>query len=181
MKRTCGRVSRTVLPHAHVFDFNQALMDFGATLCTARKPQCRVCPMRRGCAAVPVRTPNDETAPSTIIVVTAAVIERDGTFLVTRRLAGHAPRGLWEFPGGKCEPGESHPACLRREIREELGVDAAVDGEIFAVTHAYADRVVELHFFACELAGEPQPLIGQEMRWVARRAARWSSRRRMRS
>jgi A/G-specific adenine glycosylase len=53
MRRHLWEVSRTVLPMRHVFDFNQALMDFGATLCTARKPQCPVCPMRTGCAAYP--------------------------------------------------------------------------------------------------------------------------------
>ena len=52
-KKHLWRVSRAVLPHRHVFDFNQALMDFGATLCTARKPKCLVCPMRTGCASFP--------------------------------------------------------------------------------------------------------------------------------
>ena len=60
--------------------------------------------------------------------------------------------------------------CLRREIQEELGADVRVTTEIFQVSHAYPDRIVELHFFRCELLGEPQPLLGQEMRWVARDA-----------
>ena len=102
------------------------------------------------------------------VVVTAAIIQRDDTFLVTRRLRGVHLEGLWEFPGGKCEAGESLETCLQREIQEELGADARVTTEIFQVTHAYADRTVELHFFRCELLGEPQPLLGQEMRWVAR-------------
>jgi 8-oxo-dGTP diphosphatase len=102
------------------------------------------------------------------IVVTAAVIERGGTFLLTRRLRGTHLAGAWEFPGGKCEPGETHAACLEREIREELDADLRVGSEILAVTHPYPERVVELHFFACELVGEPRPMIGQEMRWVPR-------------
>ncbi|MEO7270408.1 MAG: (deoxy)nucleoside triphosphate pyrophosphohydrolase [Vicinamibacterales bacterium] len=105
--------------------------------------------------------------PHPRLVVTAAIVERDGTFLVTRRPRGTHLEGLWEFPGGKCEPGESHPECLRREIQEELGVPVAVHTEIFTVSHAYDDRVVELHFFACEITDEPQPLIGQEIRWVS--------------
>ena len=100
------------------------------------------------------------------LVVTAAIVERDGTFLVTRRPRGVHLEGLWEFPGGKCEPGESHPDCLRREIHEELGIPIAVNAEIFTVSHAYDDRVVELHFFACDIGDEPQALIGQEIRWV---------------
>jgi len=102
------------------------------------------------------------------IVVTAAVIERNGTFLLTRRLRGTHLEGTWEFPGGKCEPGETHVACLEREIFEELAVDLRIGKEILAVTHPYPERVVELHFFACELMGEPRPMIGQEMRWVPR-------------
>jgi 8-oxo-dGTP diphosphatase len=102
------------------------------------------------------------------IVVSAAVVERDGRFLVTRRQPGVHLEGLWEFPGGKCEPGESIASCLRREIQEELGTDAAVGEELLAVTHHYPERSVELHFLACDLLQEPAPLLGQEMRWVAR-------------
>ena len=102
------------------------------------------------------------------VVVTAAVIERNGRFLVTRRLQGAHLEGFWEFPGGKCDAGEDLHACLARELREELAVDARIGPEIFTTTHAYADRSVELHFLRCELAGEPSPQIGQEMRWVER-------------
>jgi 8-oxo-dGTP diphosphatase len=102
------------------------------------------------------------------IVVTAAVIERDGKYLVTRRQDGVHLEGYWEFPGGKCEPGESLEDCLRRELVEELGTDAEIGAELLAVTHGYPDRRVELHFIACRLAGTPSPLLGQEMRWVAR-------------
>ena len=100
-------------------------------------------------------------------MVTAAVVERGGAYLVTRRLRGTHLEGLWEFPGGKCEEGESHDACLARELREELGCEAAIGAKLFEVAHAYADRTVELHFFDCTLSGEPRPLLGQEMRWVA--------------
>jgi mutator protein MutT len=102
------------------------------------------------------------------IVVLAGVIERDGAFLLTRRLKGTHLAGTWEFPGGKCEPNESHPECLRRELIEELGVDAEVGEEIFTITHAYAERTVELHFRKCSIEGEPRPLLGQEMKWVPR-------------
>jgi len=102
------------------------------------------------------------------IVVTAAVIERAGAYLVTRRPRGTHLEGYWEFPGGKCDPGETLEACLLREIQEELGVAVRVGAEVYAVTHEYPERVVQLHFYACELAGEPQPLLGQEMCWVPR-------------
>ena len=103
-----------------------------------------------------------------VIVVLAAVIERDGRFLVTRRLADTHLSGLWEFPGGKCEPGESHDECLRRELLEELGVSAHVNEELLVTEHAYSERTVRLHFRRCEIAGEPKPVLGQEMCWVSR-------------
>ena len=104
----------------------------------------------------------------TALVVAAAVVERDGRFLVTRRQAGVHLEGYWEFPGGKCEAGESLAICLARELREELAVDALVGEELFAVTHQYTDRSVELHFLRCMLNSEPVPQLGQEMQWVAR-------------
>jgi 8-oxo-dGTP diphosphatase len=102
------------------------------------------------------------------IVVAAAVIERDDRFLVTRRQQGVHLEGYWEFPGGKCEPGESHAACLAREIREELDVLATVGDELMTTVHAYPERHVELHFLRCDIAGPPIPQLGQEMRWVPR-------------
>jgi 8-oxo-dGTP diphosphatase len=106
--------------------------------------------------------------PECRVIVSAAVIERDGSFLVTRRPGGVHLGGCWEFPGGKCEAGESHAACLEREMLEELDAGVRVGREVFSVSHAYADRVVELHFFACELVTDPRPVLGQEMRWVRR-------------
>jgi 8-oxo-dGTP diphosphatase len=102
-------------------------------------------------------------------VVTAAVIERDGRLLVARRLEGSHMGGCWEFPGGKCERGESAEACLARELLEELGAAASVHEEIYRTTYAYDDRVLDLRFFRCELTTEPRPLLGQEVRWVERR------------
>lgn len=105
---------------------------------------------------------------SPIVIVTAAVIERDGKFLITRRPDGAHLAGYWEFPGGKCDPGESLVACLTREIREELDAMFEAGGEIFSTSHTYPGRVVELHFFRGTLTEEPRPTLGQEMRWVRR-------------
>ena len=102
------------------------------------------------------------------VVVAAAVVERDGRFLVTRRPDGTHLEGLWEFPGGKCEPGEPIDVCLARELREELAADAIVGRRLLRTSHEYPDRIVELHFFACHLAGEPEPVLGQEVRWITR-------------
>lgn len=101
------------------------------------------------------------------IVVTAAILQREGRYLVTRRQPGVHLAGAWEFPGGKCNDGESLTSCMARELEEELGIRAAVGAEIFTITHDYSDRCVELHFFECETVDDPLPRLGQEMRWAA--------------
>ena len=103
-----------------------------------------------------------------MIPVVAAVIEREGRFLVTRRLAGAHLAGRWEFPGGKVDAGETHIEALRRELREELAVDVAVGDLILQTTYAYPDVQVALHFYRCTLDGQPTPVLGQDLRWVAR-------------
>lgn len=103
------------------------------------------------------------------ITVVAAVIERDGAFLLTLRPEGTHLAGHWEFPGGKCHPAETHGEALRRELFEELDIVADVGELVHAVTHAYPERTVELHFYRCEYAGEAKPMLGQDMRWVPRR------------
>jgi 8-oxo-dGTP diphosphatase len=101
------------------------------------------------------------------VVVAAAIIERDGRFLLARRLKGTHLEGFWEFPGGKIEDGESLEACLVRELAEELGVESRVRGLRWSTAHEYATKRVELHFFDCDIAGEPEPRLGQELRWVS--------------
>jgi 8-oxo-dGTP diphosphatase len=103
-----------------------------------------------------------------VIIVAAAVVERDGRFLVTRRQRGVHLEGLWEFPGGKCADGESLAACLARELEEELAVPSDVGVELLTTGHDYPGKRVELHFFECRLRSDPAPQLGQEMRWVAR-------------
>ena len=101
------------------------------------------------------------------IEVSAALIFRAGKLLITQRHAHSHLGGLWEFPGGKREPGESFEQCLVREIREELGVEIAV-GELFEeIRHDYAEKSVHLKFFVCRLpAGEPQPLDCAAVKWI---------------
>jgi 8-oxo-dGTP diphosphatase len=116
-------------------------------------------------------TPPDTADPpgsAPAVVVAAAVVERDGRYLLTRRLKGTHLAGRWEFPGGKCEPGESHAGCLRRELREELAVDADVGALLLSIEHAYPDRRVSLHFYAATLSGEPRPQLGQDLCWAPR-------------
>ena len=105
-------------------------------------------------------------------IVAAAIVEREGRLLITRRPRGVHLEGYWEFPGGKCDQGETVASCLARELREELDVDVLVGEEVFTTSHAYRDRSVELHFLECRLLSEPTPTLGQEMRWVTREMLR---------
>ncbi|MCC6164592.1 MAG: (deoxy)nucleoside triphosphate pyrophosphohydrolase [Acidobacteria bacterium] len=102
------------------------------------------------------------------IIVSAAVVERDGTFLLTRRAKDSHLGGKWEFPGGKVEPGESVEDALVREIGEELACAATIGQHLLTTRHAYEEVHVELHFFTVTIDGEPVPQLGQEMRWVPR-------------
>ena len=102
----------------------------------------------------------------TPIVVVAAVIERDGAFLLTLRPDGTHLAGHWEFPGGKVHDRETHAEALRREIFEELDSVVRVGDLVHTVTHAYPEKTVQLFFYKCQLDGEAKPMMGQEMRWV---------------
>ena len=109
----------------------------------------------------------DPVDPIRAIAVVAAVIERDGKILITRRPAGSHLAGFWEFPGGKALPGETDREALAREIREELGVSATVGEPVEVVEWHYPDMHVRIEFFRCAIEGEPRPLEGQEMAWAA--------------
>ena len=101
------------------------------------------------------------------IEVSAALIFRGGKLLITQRHATSHVGGLWEFPGGKREAGETFEQCLVREIREELGVEISV-GQLFEeVRHDYPEKSVHLKFFLCKLvSGEPQAIDCAAVKWV---------------
>jgi len=101
-----------------------------------------------------------------VIEVVAAVIERDGRILITRRPEGSHLAGLWEFPGGKRRPGETPEEALRREIIEELGAAVSVGASIDTVEWEYPGRRMRLSFYRCSLTGEPRALEGQELAWA---------------
>ena len=105
--------------------------------------------------------------PDARVQVAAGLIVQDGRYLIARRKAEAHLGGLWEFPGGKREQDESLEQCLRRELREELGVDVTPPVHVQVIRHDYPDRTVELHFFRCSIeAGQARPLACDEIRWV---------------
>ncbi len=155
-------------------DFNQAMMELGARICTPRSPLCKECPVRRSCNAfargrqgeLPLAkarraTPHHE-------IVAAAIVSR-GRYLLGRRPVDAMLGGLWEFPGGKVEPGETHAAALEREITEELGVECSVGALLGSVDHAYSHFSITLHLYRCEIvAGPPAAQWHTQIKWIRR-------------
>jgi mutator protein MutT len=102
------------------------------------------------------------------IEVAIGLVWKDGRLLIARRPEGVHLGGLWEFPGGKCEPGETPETCLLRELREEAGIEGVVIGRREAIEFSYPERSVRLHPIDCRwLAGEPRPAGCQDLRWVS--------------
>ncbi len=160
------------LPKGHAGDYNQALMDLGATICVPKTPRCLLCPLNEQCLARrlgiqdqrPVLKPKAEIPHYT---VTAAVIQKKGKVLLAKRPSKGLLGGMWEFPGGKSEQYETLQACLKREIREELGVGIRVGEPLGVYQHAYTHFRITVHAFKCNLTGgEPKPIEAAEIAWV---------------
>ena len=171
-ERRLWALAREHLPPGRAGDANQAWMDLGAAVCTPKKPDCAACPLGGLCQAralglqekLPV-LPLKPAVPH--YIVTAAVIQRDGQVLIARRPPDGLLGGLWEFPGGKREDGESLAECLQREIREELGVKVSVGADVGVFRHAYTHFKVTLHAFRCSLEeGVPAALHASDVNWV---------------
>ena len=101
------------------------------------------------------------------VQVAAGIISHQGKYLIAKRKAGAHLAGLWEFPGGKREGGESLEECLRRELQEELGIQILTTTPFRVVRHEYSDKRVEIYFFFCSSHhGQPQALGCDDIQWV---------------
>ncbi|MEM6714330.1 MAG: A/G-specific adenine glycosylase [Cyanobacteria bacterium P01_C01_bin.147] len=167
------QLSTALVPTEQARDFNQALMDLGATVCTRHRPACLICPWRSPCAAynqnVQSEIPMTETrAPLPHKLIGVAVVwNEQGQILIDRRPQKGLLGGLWEFPGGKIEPGETVEACIRRELQEELAIEVEVGDRLMTIDHTYTHFKVTLNVFHCRhTGGEPQPIECDEIRWV---------------
>jgi A/G-specific adenine glycosylase len=160
------------LPSGRAGEYNQAMMDLGAQICTPRDPDCPNCPLADLCQAnaLGIQEERPVSAPKPALphnTVTAAVIRSASKVLITRRPQDGLLGGMWEFPGGKLEEGEDLTTCLQREICEEIGVEIGVGDNIGVYKHAYTHFKVTLYAFNCSLIrGEPKPIEVNEVRWV---------------
>jgi len=166
-------IATDMLPAGRAGDYNQALMDLGAMVCLPRAPRCDICPVNKDCLANEHGTQAErpvlaEKKQIPHWTVTAAVIWKDGKVLLAQRPDSGLLGGLWEFPGGKVEQGESFEDGLKREIREELAAEISV-GEPFGVyRHAYTHFKVTLHAFTCRLLDgeQPEPVEANQLVWA---------------
>ena len=154
-------------------DFNQALMDLGATVCTPRRLGCDHCPWRESCAAYASGDPSgwpvvEERKPLPFQVIgIGVVINAVGDVLIDQRLEEGLLGGMWEFPGGKQEPGEPIEACIARELMEELGIVVSVGEALITLDHAYSHKKLQFVVHLCDwCSGDPKPLASQQVRWV---------------
>lgn len=110
---------------------------------------------------------SDQRLDSEFIAVVAAVITVNQRLLLCQRQDGpHLPL-LWEFPGGKVDPGEGPEEALARELLEELGVSSCIGPQVHEVRHTYPEKRVWIRFYAASIAGAPQPHVHRDVRWVA--------------
>jgi len=154
------------------YAYNQAIMELGATVCLPQNPRCLLCPVKPYCSAQaqgtqherPVKSARKATPHHDIAV---GVIWKDGKILIQQRPAEGLLGGLWEFPGGKREPGEALEETVRREIEEELNIEVRVKTLITTVKHAYTHFKITLYAYHCDYAqGEPEPRACQAWRWA---------------
>ncbi len=171
-EETLWKLAEKNLPKGRAGDFNQALMDLGATICLPKNPQCGLCPLIELCQARHLGIQDKRPVLKTKAVVphytvSAAVVQRGDKILLAKRPSKGLLGGMWEFPGGKIEKDETLEAGLRREIREELGAKIQVGPPFGIFQHAYTHFRITLHAFLCELSeGEPKAIEAAELAWV---------------
>jgi A/G-specific adenine glycosylase len=172
-------LATTLIPRGGVGRFNQAMMDLGATICTPRSPLCLHCPLAAHCLAhregrqadLPARRerlplPHRDIAMGLVWDRPRHLV--GARLLIAKRHEEDLLGGLWEFPGGHREAGESLEAALKRELREELGIEVTVEKPFLTVRHAFTHFRVTLHTFHClHTGGEPRAIDCADWRWIS--------------
>ena len=166
-------LSERLVPNHNPRDFNQALMDLGAIVCTSNKPKCNFCPIQNYCLAFLKYDPRDfpkKDLKKVIIyqeIGLALIFNKDGELLIDQRLDSVSMGGKWEFPGGKKESNESIEKTIKREIKEEIGIDIKLIDKLLSFEHIYSHKKLSFTVYICDfLSGKPRALASQKLLWV---------------
>lgn len=171
-KKAFTKKAARLLDQTRPGDFNQALMEMGALICSPKNPKCGDCPVIRFCGAwarnkileFPKRK---KTAPVPTHHAAVGVIYKKDRVLITKRRSEGLLGGLWEFPGGKMEPGETPETACLREIKEETGLTVEIAASLTTVRHAYTHFKVILEIFTCRYVSGKVRLTGPTAhKWV---------------
>lgn len=169
-------IAAAFVPARDPGDFNQAMMELGARVCTPKTPLCMECPVNKHCRARvagveqqrPVRKTKSEIPRREMV---AAAIQNKGKYLMAKRPSSGLLGGMWEFPAGTVRNRESHQRALSRELKENFGLRIKPGKLIASVQHAYSHFKVTLHVYACDLIdGTPDAKEHDETRWFARKS-----------
>lgn len=174
-KNEIQHIADQLLDQKRPGDFNQAVMELGATVCTPKNPVCMMCPVSTSCVAfrtaetdsLPYKAPKKKVPHHQIVV--GVCRDNEGRMLIALRPEDKMLGGLWEFPGGKVELGESKEQALTRELKEELGVMVSVGEKITEIKHAYSHFKITLNAYECRIdAGQPEPKAkaSKELKWI---------------
>ncbi len=173
VKSDIQEIADSLIPEDSPGDFNQAVMELGATVCTPKNPECESCPLSIDCLAyktaetdvIPYKSPRKKVPHHHIGV---GLIKNDyGRLLIALRPDDAMLGGLWEFPGGKKEKGESIERTVERELHEELGVTVDVGDKFMDLKHAYSHFKITLHAYWCTIkSGTPKPKSSTDLKWV---------------
>ena len=174
VKNEIQSIADSIIPENNPGDFNQAVMELGAIVCTPTNPECESCPLSVDCTAyksaetdsIPYKSPRKKIPHHTIGV--GLVTNGSGDLLIALRPDDAMLGGLWEFPGGKKETSESIEETVERELNEELGVTVEVGEKFMDLKHAYSHFKITLHAYWCTISdGVPKPKSSNEIRWVS--------------
>lgn len=173
-KNTIQEYADELIPEERPGDFNQALMELGATVCTPSNPDCENCPLQTNCIAyktvktdkIPYKSPAKKRPHHQIGV--GIILNEDEEVLIALRPEDAMLGGMWEFPGGKQDDNEEMETTVKRELKEELGVNVSIAKPFMKLDHAYSHFKITMHAYLCELEqGNPQPKTSQEIRWIS--------------
>ena len=164
----------TLLPPGRAGAYNEAMMELGATCCVPRRPSCGRCPLRTVCVAYQQGRPEDYPVRALRKAVphkevgAAVVVNQRGQVLIAQRRETAMLGGLWEFPGGTQEDGETMPDCIARELKEELDIAVEVGEPLIIVRHAYSHFTIRLHVHWARIkSGVPRPVECAAVQWCA--------------